>query len=340
MTDLERRPLVVVHGKCFDGFCAAWVFRKFWGNNDIDFVHAHYGDDPPDTKGRKVWVLDFSYPRDVMIDKVIKPSLRTTVYDHHRTAEADLKDLLPELRKKGLQRTGDKIIFDMNRSGAGITYDELEREAGKKIGIHTPRFNGQRKIRLVDYIEDRDLWNWKLPDSKAVSAYVSTVPMTFEDYDKLGETMSTESGVQEIVKLGHAIQGYIDEFGRRAIDMARWEQLGQYHVPCINVPYMNCSDHVGRLAEMYPEAPFAVGYFRNLKGQWQFSLRSRGDFDVSEVAKTYGGGGHKNAGGFQVDSLPWTEMPLKPKDDSHKSMPNKMPFYDENPPDGEVDLDG
>ena len=30
------------------------------------------------------------------------------------------------------------------------------------------------------------------------------------------------------------------------------------------------------------------------------SLRSIGDFDVSEVAKRLGGGGHKNAAGYRI----------------------------------------
>jgi nanoRNase/pAp phosphatase (c-di-AMP/oligoRNAs hydrolase) len=32
----------------------------------------------------------------------------------------------------------------------------------------------------------------------------------------------------------------------------------------------------------------------------QFSLRSRGELDVSAIAKKLGGGGHKNAAGFQL----------------------------------------
>jgi nanoRNase/pAp phosphatase (c-di-AMP/oligoRNAs hydrolase) len=32
----------------------------------------------------------------------------------------------------------------------------------------------------------------------------------------------------------------------------------------------------------------------------QCSLRSNGDYDVSAIAKAFGGGGHKNAAGFEV----------------------------------------
>lgn len=304
MTDLARRPLVLYHGSCYDGFTAAWAFRKFHGPN-CDFVPCNYGDkELPDTKGRRVWVLDFSFPREEMIHKIIKPSIKTTVYDHHKTAEAALEGIPAELHALGAQRA-DKIVFDMNRSGAGITWDELEHAAGVKAGIHRPRHNGERPCRLVDYIEDRDLWNWKLPNSKFVSAYISTLEMSFEVWDALGEKMSTAEGVKEVVGLGSAVQGYIDSFGDKACKHASTRKVGGFEVQVINVPYMNCSDHIGKLAEMNPDDPFAAGFFLRGDGLWQFGLRSRGDFDVSEVAKQYGGGGHAGAAGFQVEYLPW-----------------------------------
>ena len=46
--------------------------------------------------------------------------------------------------------------------------------------------------------------------------------------------------------------------------------------------------------------PFAVCYWDTLQGR-VFSLRSTDDgMDVSEIAKQYGGGGHRNAAGFTV----------------------------------------
>ena len=40
--------------------------------------------------------------------------------------------------------------------------------------------------------------------------------------------------------------------------------------------------------------------------QWTVSLYSQ-NVDVSEIAKSFGGGGHKGAAGFQCDVLPWME---------------------------------
>ncbi len=33
-------------------------------------------------------------------------------------------------------------------------------------------------------------------------------------------------------------------------------------------------------------------------GQWRFSMRSKGDIDIGEIARQFGGGGHMNAAGF------------------------------------------
>jgi oligoribonuclease NrnB/cAMP/cGMP phosphodiesterase (DHH superfamily) len=301
-----KERLFIYHGGCYDGFTAAWVFNKYFkpGMNDAPVIYhpAHYGEDPPDCKGKEVWLVDFSYKRDVMIEKIIKPSTRTIIMDHHKTAQADLDGILDELREKHrLQRDGDRVVFDMQRSGSGILADELEAEAGKKAGFHKPKIFG-RSLWLVDYVEDRDLWNWKLPNSDLFSAYLASVPMTFGSWDAV-----YDAGLNAAVEGGRAIKRYIDTFGEKIREQARFETIGEYRVPTINTPYMNISDHLNALAEQYPDAPFSAGYFRKRDGDWQFSLRVRkgSDFDCSAVATEFGGGGHRAAAGFEVKTLPW-----------------------------------
>jgi len=48
-------------------------------------------------------------------------------------------------------------------------------------------------------------------------------------------------------------------------------------------------------------APFAACYYDRPDAR-VFSLRSRGEdgLDVAEIAASYGGGGHRNAAGFQM----------------------------------------
>ena len=301
-----RAPILFIyHSSCSDGFTAAWVFDKFRKkglsiiDQPVEYYPATYGQEPPDCKGREVWLVDFTYPRETLIEKVIKPSMRTLIYDHHKTAEADLFQIKEEVRRRGLQRN-DEVVFDMHRSGCGILYDELAREYGKRAGQHIPSPTGDRSFWLVDYVEDRDLWKLKRPFSKEVAAYCYSVPMTFEEWDAI-ESL----GLSKVSEAGKGIVRYIDTFGDKVIEHATYEQLGEYVVPCINTPYMNISDHVGKLAERNPADPFALGYFRRKDGRWQFSLRSKGAFDVSVIAKTFGGGGHLNAAGFDSATLPW-----------------------------------
>ena len=58
------------------------------------------------------------------------------------------------------------------------------------------------------------------------------------------------------------------------------------------------SEIAGELAK---DRPFGACYFDRQDGKRQWSLRSSGEngLDVAEIAKAHGGGGHKNAAGFE-----------------------------------------
>jgi phosphoesterase RecJ-like protein len=45
----------------------------------------------------------------------------------------------------------------------------------------------------------------------------------------------------------------------------------------------------------------AVAFFKEIEpGVYRISMRSKGDVDVNRVARTFGGGGHKNAAGCSM----------------------------------------
>lgn len=46
---------------------------------------------------------------------------------------------------------------------------------------------------------------------------------------------------------------------------------------------------------------FGLLWHINKDGKCLCSLRSNGDYDVSTIAKAFGGGGHRNAAGFEID---------------------------------------
>jgi hypothetical protein len=309
MNSENRVPLVIYHKDCFDGFTAAWVARHFLG--PLDYFPAAYGADPPSDellRHRQVYMIDFAYPRAVM-KRLILLTRSTVVLDHHKTAEAALVGLLDELQQIDQRQPGDEIVFDMARSGAGIAWDYFSRDSGARcfdcgcMGGHQPGCPRGARPWLVDYIEDRDLWRTPpLPDGPAISAWIAAQEMTFGAWDAL-----LSAGKDAAITSGRAVEAYIAQYGRKARAETRLESLGGHRVPVMNLPYMNCSEHVGGLADEFPDAPFAAGYFRRRDGKWQFSLRSRHGFDVSEVAKQFGGGGHAGAAGFETATLPWEQ---------------------------------
>lgn len=296
------KRLVIYHANCPDGFTAAWAAWKKFGDEDTEYVPASYGKPPPDVSGKDVLIVDFSYPRDVLLamapidptftttverlleagvdpklarataDRTLPRAISLRVLDHHKTAKADLEGL-------------SFCEFDMNRSGAGMTWDALYTE---------PR------PWLVNYVEDRDLWRWKLTHSKEINAAIGSVPRTnFSSFEN--ETLGVSKEL--MVVRGEAILAAQDQYVAEVCKNARMVTFEGFTIPCVNCSYVHMSEIVGALAEK-AEAGFAIGWLQKADGRFGFSLRARkAGVDVSALAKLYGGGGHPGAAGFERDSL-------------------------------------
>jgi oligoribonuclease NrnB/cAMP/cGMP phosphodiesterase (DHH superfamily) len=266
--------IVIYHGNCIDGYTAAWAaWRKF--GMTAAYVPAHYGSEPPDVGGHDVLVVDFSYRRATL--EAMKASAKSLrVLDHHKTAKEDLEGL-------------EYDTFDMDRSGAGITWDEL---------------HGSPRPWLVDYVEDRDLWRFKMWESKSVNAFVGAHKRTsFAEWQDL-----SLRPIAECARMGSAVEMFTDRYVEEMCAQAAIFEIDGMEIPVVNAPYINTSELVGALSK---DHPFAIGWFQNKDGRCLYSLRSRGDFDVSAFAKRFGGGGHKNAAGFNGPNPPdgmWTRL--------------------------------
>lgn len=265
--------IVLYHANCPDGFTSAWAANTVLADT-ADYIPVSYGGEIPEVTNKTVYILDFSFKRDVLVDLAGKAK-SITLLDHHKTAEADLKDL---------NCGGLDIIFDMNRSGAGITWDYF----------HPDQVGGNW---FVNYIQDRDLWQFKLPNSKIVNAYLGSLPHKFEAY-----TEAFNKGHDNALTCGEGclswMRYYIENTKRNATTM---EFMGYANIPVVNASYSAISEVLGELSENHE---FAVGW------GWKdntigYSLRSRHGFDVSALAKSMGGGGHQAAAGFSSSKFPW-----------------------------------
>lgn len=268
----EENIMVLYHAGCPDGFGSAWSFWRRYGEK-ADYVPVKHGESPPDVKGRKVFVVDFSYPRTILL-QMNEDAESLTVLDHHISAQKDLGDL-------------DFCHFDMNHSGAYLSWVHLFGEDNVPL--------------LISYIEDRDLWKWELDSSMEILSAVDAFKKDFKTWDRLSSFLDAVNSITwaKVRSMGEGILKYKDTL---IASMSRHQyriDILEYNVPVINVPFFQ-SEIASDMAE---GEDFSAAYYYDGEG-YCFSLRSRDDgVDVSKIASCFGGGGHRNAAGFRVVDL-------------------------------------
>jgi len=267
---------IFYHAHCNDGFTAAWVVWRKYGS-DAQYVPCQYNDTPPPVSpDDKVIVVDFSFPRDILLSW---QSLGTEilVLDHHKTAAEQLLGL-------------EFALFDQSKCGSVLTWEHF--------------FPNIPVPLMLQYVQDRDLWHKALPHTEEVYAAMRSIPQEFEQWEKLYQ-LSDEEFLQQMIEIGTPILERRQLEIKQLASKAKIQDLAGYQVPVAYAPKY-WSDVASILLEQYPQMPFAACWRdqeqadQTVVRNWELRSRKDEDFDVSKVAKEHGGGGHKNAAGFQT----------------------------------------
>jgi len=259
------KPLVIYHGQCPDGMTAAWAVWKAFG--DGDYFAASHDDAPPDVVGRDVVVVDFSYKRAVM-EQMSQQAKSLLVLDHHLSAQADLEGL-------------PFAQFDMQRSGAGMAWDWFHPE--------------QARPAMVDLVEDNDLWRHVLPGSQEFQLRLEMETMDLQVWDKLTAMSAVQLDV--FIAEGALLKRAFDrEVVRLMKDQYTVSLAGEIGL-AVNAPSRYGSELGHHLADK--SGTFGMVWRQTADGL-KISLRSCGEYDVSQLAARFGGGGHRNAASFKL----------------------------------------
>jgi hypothetical protein len=280
--------------------------------DEAEYVPMHYQSDPPDAAGRHVLMFDFSFKRDVM-QAFAAQADSIAVYDHHKTAQAELEGLA-------------YASFDMDKCGARMALEHFQvmllgsEQEGDVDYLET----------LVAYVEDRDLWLWRLPFSKAVSQVLAAAPREFRAWQDLAwqvrqvlhyaehrEAVASGMARSHIEKPPMLVAGEA-MLRQREMDVellcqkAQVMKFGEHTAAVVNSPMLQ-SETAGHLATA-PGIDYGMTWWKGGTGnQYHYSLRSRGEdgvegnaqVDVAEIARDYGGGGHAASSGFSSHRPPW-----------------------------------
>ena len=218
----------------------------------------------PDAKF--VYILDFSYDPETLVE--ISKDCMVVVLDHHKTAQEKLTPLIGK-------HDNLHIEFDMERSGALMAWEY---------------FHDEPVPDLIRHISDRDLWQFKLTGTSQVHKALVSYPMDFNLWDSLD--------IEQLKLEGATCERMYSSLVNNIVASSWVSKIAGKKCAVVNTS-IAWSEVGEALLEKHQNVEFAAS-FTVFNGQVMWSLRSRDEFDVSEVAKQFGGGGHKNAAGFKI----------------------------------------
>jgi nanoRNase/pAp phosphatase (c-di-AMP/oligoRNAs hydrolase) len=139
-----------------------------------------------------------------------------------------------------------------------------------------------------------------LPDSREINAFIAIHPHDFELWDGWGLVEATGLAWKGMVLIGATVLQQQAQIVKKHVGFAAEIDLLGHKVLCANATVF-ASEIAGELAT---GRPFGVVFFCDSEGKFVYSLRSNAaGIDVSEIAKQFGGGGHRNAAGFKTQYL-------------------------------------
>lgn len=273
-----KKIAVCYHKGCLDGFTGAYAAWKKFGSR-ADYIGLEHQESPPaQLKNKTVYFVDFCYPTSVM-KKVIAANKKVIVLDHHKSQEEAIF-LASEYRYK------------LDHSGCVIAWQY---------------FHPDRKVPyLLEVIQDNDLFLFHNPETHRLIASLQYTEQTFKEYERIVRILQTKKGRNDILRDGTVLNNAEGTMISRLVERAEKVVFEGYTVYAVNTPlfYSQIANVISRVKKV----PFGITWFYR-EGKLQVSLRtSKKGVDVSQLAKKYGGGGHRGAAGFNYDyvgTFPW-----------------------------------
>lgn len=275
-----ERTLILYHGNCPDGFGGAYAAWKKFGDS-ADYIPLHRGEPIPEgLEGARVYLIDFTYPREEM-DEILSKVASVVVLDHHEGIR-DVVEAMPE------------HVYDSNRSGATIAWSYFHPDTPVPL--------------MLQMLEDQDIYRHAIADTVPLHAYLEVHPYSFEGWDEVVQTLDDESRRDAFLEKARTYAEYYELLAKMSVNKAKlveFEGKQVYFGTCH--PFKSLKSYVGHLlAEK--QGPFSLTVTAHPNG-YGVSIRGDGTVDVAEIARKYGGNGHINSAGFLIHRdgpFPWT----------------------------------
>ncbi len=295
--------VIIYHANCIDGsmgaLCAYYEYPNAYFH---PATHGKEDDILDKVKDKDVYFIDFCYKEDKT--RAICALAKSVVFlDHHQTSrpyiekivaeysseKLTLEDMVKTSMEEAMSLDKCKSFCSMEKSGAMLAYEYFPQ---------TKRFINRR---IIEIVQDRDLWKWNYPETNAVTSFLYTLPQ-FNPVDKQSlvdwRVYTVDNCIEDLEKLGEPVvkarQKNIEDGCKRAFKAKMFDR---------EIYIANATDCFSEIAgELALKGEFGATFHINSQGKYVYSLRVReGDLDISVLAETVGGGGHKKAAGCTSD---------------------------------------
>ncbi len=272
--------IVFYHQNCHDGFGSAWaVWKKF--KNKAQYFSLNYQSPFHHLIERDIVYFVDIVPERKILEDLIKKDNKIIIIDHHQSA----KNILDLKKFENVE-----INLNMRRSASVLVWQYF--------------FPKKRIPKLLLYVEDMDLWKFKIPYTREVLATINLNDMDFKKWDKIAKELEDRKGRNKYVQIGKKIIEYQDNMIKEIMQEAKEVKFEKHKTLAVNSSVL-ISELGHALIKKKP--PMAIVWFEAGEDK-RVSLRSNGKVDVAKIAEKYGGGGHKRAAGFALKNkkpLPW-----------------------------------
>lgn len=267
-------------------------------DKELNFDHIDFEDLD------QVYFLDYSFSNKHNLDEFEKLLKRRIIgdevvwIDHHKTSLGVFDEYsILGVRNKALCGAAwtwlycEGFINSWKKSGADLNEKEISDLFHRKMSVPT----------FLKYIDDYDCWKNIYPETNDFH-YGLTISDPYDN--SIGGLLLSYDDLRDIINRGKDIQKYLDfENQNYHVDMYGFEfTLPEEHggLKCFCLNRKGNSIMFGNKINEYD----AVIPFYYVNSKWKYSIFSNKDHvDCSEVAKSFGGGGHKGAAGWVSDEL-------------------------------------
>lgn len=269
-------PICIYHSRDLDGWMsAAIVMKKF---PSIQLIGWDYGQDLPELSSEHVPVImvDVSFPNHNMRHLIEKNNL--VWIDHHISAIKEISKMEPLPFIEGLRN--DK------KAACELTWEYF-----------FPDYPIPEPVRLLGMYDSFRHKGTSEEDMVMQFQYAARA-FCSDPEDCFNMMLDSFDGVQSWIQSGFSIFQYLKTMAKQDYTRGFPVFFAGYKFIMVNTERFN---PINFGIKYHEDGYDGAGSFFFKNGKWEFSLyNDNGKVDVSEIAKRYGGGGHRGASGFIV----------------------------------------